>query len=351
LLASRSEEKVVRFCIAGAGFIGGLHAAAIAAIPEARLTVVCSRSESSARALAAKTGAAWTTDCLEAVRREDVDVVCICTPSGAHAELAVASAEAGKHMVVEKPLEITLERVDRIIGAASVAGVKLTCIFPLRFMEGVRLAKEAIAAGRLGRLVLADAYIKWYRDQQYYSSSDWKGTWALDGGGALMNQGIHNIDLLNYLAGPVRSVVARTRTLAHQMQTEDVAAAVLQYANGALGVIEGSTGSWPGDSGRVSLHGDRGTITLDDGRIIVWKLSDAAPGEEQRMLGEASLGSGASSATAIGYEMHRRQLLDMVQAIQQEREPAISGAEARQSVAIIRAIYESSHSGDWVKVS
>jgi predicted dehydrogenase len=312
---------------------------------------VCSRSEKSAKALAQQVGAAWSTDCQSAVAREDVDVVCVCSPSGAHAEVAVAAAEAGKHLVVEKPLDVTLERVDRILEAARQAGVKLTCIFPLRFMEGAALAKIAVEEGRLGTLVLADAYIKWYRSQEYYESSDWKGTWALDGGGALMNQGIHNVDLLNYLAGPVESLVARIDTLAHRMETEDAAAAVLRYTNGALGVIEGSTGCWPGESGRVELHGDRGTIALEDGRIVVWKLADAADGEEESMVGEASLGSGASSATAISYEMHRRQLADMVEAIQEHRPPAISGAEARESVAIIRAIYESSRQGSWVQVA
>jgi len=341
---------MMRFCIAGAGFIGGLHAQAIGAIPEARVTVVCSRSKKSATTLAEQTGAEWSTDCLAAVRRDDVDVVCVCTPSGAHAELAVAAAEAGKHLVVEKPLDVTLERVDRILDAAERNGVKLTCIFPLRFMEGARQAKEAVEQGRLGKVVLADAYIKWYRSQEYYDSSDWKGTWALDGGGALMNQGIHNVDLLNTLAGPVESLVARIDTLAHRMETEDAAAAVLRFANGALGVIEGSTGCWPGDSGRVELHGDRGTIALEDGRIVVWKLADARPGEEERMLGERSLGSGASSATGISYEMHRRQLADMIEAIVEDRPPTVSGDEARESVAIIRAIYESSQRGTWVPV-
>jgi UDP-N-acetyl-2-amino-2-deoxyglucuronate dehydrogenase len=277
------------------------------------------------------------------VGRDDVDVVCICTPSGAHAELAVAAAAAGKHLVVEKPLDVTLERVDRILDAAQQHGVKLTCIFPLRFMEGAAQARKAVEQGRLGKIVLADAYIKWYRSQEYYDSSDWKGTWA-------MNQGIHNIDLLNYLAGPVESLAARYDTLAHNMETEDAAAAVLRFRSGALGVIEGSTGCWPGDSGRVELHGDRGTIALEDGRIVVWRLADAEPGEEERMLGERSQGSGASSATAISYEMHRRQLVDMIEAIEQDRPPAISGAEARESVAIIRAIYESSQQGRWVTV-
>jgi UDP-N-acetyl-2-amino-2-deoxyglucuronate dehydrogenase len=342
---------VLRFCIVGAGFIGGLHAQALASIPDATVTVVCSRNQERAIGLAQQAGADWVTDYREAVRRDDVDVVCICTPSGTHAEIAVAAAAAGKHLVVEKPIDVRLERVDRMLEAAQQANVRLTCIFPLRFTKGTELARKAVEEGRLGRLVLADAYIKWYRDQAYYDTSDWKGTWALDGGGALMNQGIHNIDLLNYLVGPVTGVVARIDTLAHRMETEDTAVALLTFANGALGAIEGSTGSWPGDPGRVELHGDRGTIALEDGRIVTWKLIGVSPDEEERVLAlEATLGSGASAATGIGYELHRRQLADMIEAIQNDRVPAIDGAEARQSVAIIRAIYESSEQGGWVSL-
>ncbi len=342
---------MLRFCIVGAGFIGGVHAQALAAIPGAKVSVVCSRSQERASSLAQKSGAAWVTDYRQAIARDDVDVVCICTPSGTHAEVAEAGAAAGKHLVVEKPIDVTLERVDHMIQTAREAGVKLTCIFPLRFTQGTAMAKKAMNEGRLGRLVLADAYIKWYRDQAYYDTSDWKGTWALDGGGALMNQGIHNIDLLNYLAGPVTGVVARIDTLAHEIETEDTAAALLTFANGALGAIEGSTGSWPGDPGRVELHGRKGTIALEDGRVVIWKLADAAPGEEERMLAlESAQGSGASAATDIGYELHRRQLADMVDAIQNDRPPTIDGAEGRQSVAIIRAIYESSKQGSWVEL-
>lgn len=343
---------MLRFAIVGAGFIGGIHAQALAAIPEAQVTVVCSRSEKNAATLAQKAGAAWATDYRQAVKRDDVDVVCVCTPSGTHAEIAEAAAAAGKHLVVEKPLDVTLERVDRIIEAATKANVKLACIFPLRFMKGTGLAKKAIEEGRLGRLVLGDAYIKWYRNQEYYDTSDWKGTWTLDGGGALMNQGIHNIDLLNHLAGPVTSVVARTDTLAHRMETEDTAVALLTFAHGGLGAIEGSTGSWPGGSGRVEVHGDQGTVALEDGRIVTWKLADAEPDEEERVVaGETGLGSGASAATGIGYELHRRQLADMVEAIQLDRPPAISGVEARHSVAIIRAIYDSNAQGGWVRLA
>ncbi len=342
---------MIRFCIVGAGFIGGVHAQALSAIPEAKVTVVCDSDSEKARVLASQVGALGVTEYQEAVRRQDVDAVCVCTPSGMHAEVALAAAAAGKHLVIEKPIEINLERTDRILEAARQAGVKLTCIFPFRFMKGVYLARQAVQAGRLGKLVLASAYIKWYRTQAYYNGGGWKGTWALDGGGALMNQGIHNIDLLCHLAGPASQVAARTAILAHHMETEDTAAAVLVFQSGALGVIEGTTGSWPGDRGRVELHGDCGTIALEDGRIVVWKLADAPEGEEAAMLQiENTQGSGAGSATGIGSELHRRQLADFVDAVQQNRPPAIAGEEARKPVALIRAIYDSSAQSGWISL-
>lgn len=341
----------MRFCIVGAGFIGGVHAQALAEIADAKITVICDRDCDRSTALAARTGAVCVEDYQEAVGREDVDAVCICTPSGMHADVAIAAAEAGKHLVVEKPIEISLQRVDSILKAAADAGVKLTCIFPMRFMQGVEIARNVIQSGRLGKLVLADVTIKWYRSQAYYDQGGWKGTWALDGGGALMNQGIHTVDLLYHLAGPITQVAGRIATLAHRMETEDTAAAVVQFESGALGVIEGSTGCWPGESGRVELHGDRGSIRLEDGRITSWKLADASSEESETILRtETGQGSGASSATAIGYELHRRQLADFVEAVRDQRAPKISGEEARHSVAIIRAIYEASAGKRWVNL-
>lgn len=329
----------LNFAVIGAGNIGKLQAEAIRHIPEARVTVICNRGEAAGRALAEKHGAVWVADFQDAVTRDDVDVVTICTPSGTHMEIAVAAAQAGKHLLVEKPIDITLERVDQILAAVEQAGVVLACVFPLRFAQGVHKAKAALDAGRLGRLTLADVFVKWYRPQTYYNGN-WRGTWQLDGGGALMNQSIHNIDLVQWLAGPVESILARTATLAHDMQTEDTASAVLTFQNGALGVIQGATSCWPGDRARVELHGDRGTIVLEEGRIVVWKLADATPGEEEAMLTlEQQQGSGAADPTAIGYEMHRRQIVDLIDAIRQGRPPAIQGAEARRSVEIIRAIY------------
>ena len=333
--------NAVRFALVGAGNIAKIYAAAFAVIPDAKVTVVCNRTEAAGRALAQQCGAEWVADFHEAVRRDDVDAVVVATPSGTHADIAVAAAKAGKHLLVEKPLDITLARVDSIIHAAEEAGVVLACVFPLRFAEGPQRAKAALEAGRLGRLTLADVYVKWYRPQSYYDGS-WRGTYKLDGGGALMNQAIHNIDLIQWLVGSVASVVGRTSTLAHVMETEDTASALLTYDNGALGVIQGATSCWPGDPARVELHGDRGTIVLEEGRIVKWQLQDAAPGEEEAMLAlEQASGSGAADPMAIGYEKHRRQIVDLIEAIRTGRPPAIQGAEARRSVEIVRAIYRS----------
>lgn len=340
----------IGFALIGAGNIAKIHAQAIRAIPGAEVRVVCSRREEPGRALAALYNAAWLPDYHEAVARDDVDVVSICTPSATHADIAEAAAQAGKHLVIEKPIDVTLERADRILRAADRPGLKMTCIFPSRFTAGARAAKEAVEQGRLGRLALADAYVKWYRPQSYYDGS-WRGTWAGDGGGALINQSIHSIDLLQWLAGPVESVFGRVATLAHRMETEDTASAVLTFRSGALGVIQGATSCWPGDRARVELHGDKGAIVLEEARITRWKLADAAPDEEAKMLAlEEAGGSGSSDPMGIGYELHRRQIADLVEAIREDRPPAIGGAEARKALEIILAIYRSAQTGAIVKL-
>lgn len=335
----------IRFALIGAGNIAKIYVEAFAAIPDAHVTVVCSRTEATGRALAEKAGAAWEGDFRVAVARDDVDAVVVATPSGTHADIAVAAAQAGKHLLVEKPLDINLARVDSILRAAADAGIVLASVYPLRFTEGAQRAKAAMDAGRLGKLALADVSVKWFRPQSYYDNP-WRGRWAVDGGGALMNQAIHNVDLVQWLAGPVKSVVGRTTTLAHTMETEDTMSALLTYANGALGVIQGATSCWPGDPARVELHGDKGTIVLEEGRIVTWKLQDAAPGEEEAMLAlEQAGGSGAGDPMAIGFEKHRRQIVDLIDAIRTGRSPAIRGEEARRSVEIVRAIYRSAASG------
>ena len=335
----------IGFAIVGAGNIAGVQVEAIKHIPEARVAVVSGRTEATGRALAESCGADWTSDLEAAVSRSDVDIVSICTPSGAHLEPALVAAQAGKHLMIEKPIEITLPRIDAIIEATGENGVTLTCFFPSRFMLGVEKTREAIEQGRLGRLVYGDAFVKWYRSQEYYDVG-WRGTWALDGGGALMNQSIHSIDLLQWLAGPVESLSARTGTLNHEMETEDTAAALLSFRGGGMGVIQGATSCWPGEPARVELRGTRGTIVLEEGRIVTWKLEDASGEEEEQMLSlERRLGSGSADPMGIGFEKHQWQIEDMIAATREGREPAVAGAEARKSVEIILAIYESARTG------
>jgi UDP-N-acetyl-2-amino-2-deoxyglucuronate dehydrogenase len=342
--------KKVGIAIVGAGAIGQYHADAIGAIPDAWVPAVYDANPQTARRLAETCGADCAGTLEDLLAREDVHVVSVCTPSGAHAEAAVAAAQAGKHLIVEKPLEVTLDRADRIIQAAEKSGVKLTCVFPLRYMIGPRHVRQACLQGRLGRLTLADAYIKWYRSQEYYAGS-WRGTWALDGGGALMNQSIHNIDLLQWLAGPVKMVFGQTDTLVRSIETEDTASAVLRFDNNAMGVIQGATSCWPGDQARVELHGDRGTIVLENGRIVVWQLQGATAEEESRMRSlEEDLGSGASDPKGFSYELHRRQIAEFITAIREGQPAAIDGWEARRSLEIILAIYDSAKSGHPVKL-
>ena len=338
-------EKTYGIALIGAGTIARVHAKAIAEIENARLVAIYDTVEPASRGLAAELGGLdWTGDLDELLARGDLDVVSICTPSGTHADLAVQAAKAGKHLIVEKPLDITLARADRILAAASENRVKLTGIFPYRFRAGARKAKEAIAQGRLGQLVLADAYVKWYRSQDYYRG--WHGTWLLDGGGALINQSIHSIDLLQWLAGPVGTVYGRVATLGHEMETEDTASAVLTFAGGAMGVIQGSTSCWPGDPARTELHGTRGTIILEEGRISTWKLADATPEEELAMVTlEGQEGHTFDDPAAVAHTGHRMQIEDMLQAIEQDRTPRVPGIEARKAIEVIRAIYLSAQRG------
>lgn len=336
--------------LVGAGSIARIHATAIADIPNVHLVGVCDIAEAACQKLSEDVGGVyWTVDVHELVHRRQVDIVNVCTPSGAHAENAVIAARAGKHLIIEKPLDVTLKKADQIITTARENNVKLTGIFSLRFRIGANKAKEALEGGRLGRLVLADAYVKWYRSQEYYHG--WHGTWALDGGGVLMNQSIHSIDLVQWFAGPVDTISGRIATLGHEIETEDTASALLTFKSGALGVIQGATSCWPGDRARVELHGTKGTIVLHDGQITTWELSDSTPEEESAVTSlEAQDGRSFADPMAITYLQHRLQIEDTIDAIARDREPRITGLEARKAIEVIRAIYLSAQRGTKVQL-
>lgn len=334
--------------------ISDFHAAAISELGNGRLVAVSSRRAENAKRLTDQYAVESYTDYTEMLKRDDLDIVCICTPSGSHLEPAVAAAEAGKHVVVEKPLEITLARCDQIIEACESAGVRLCAIFNSRFTESTQIVKSAIESGRFGRLTLGDAYIKWHRSQEYYDSGGWRGTWALDGGGALMNQSIHAIDLLQYFMGPVSAVQAFTATLAHErIEVEDAAVAALRFENGALGVIEGTTAAYPGMLKRTEISGTNGTVVLAEEDIVTWTFdpelsSDAYIREKYGQ--KTDTGGGASDPRAINHANHRRQLENLINGLETDDSHLVDGREGRKAVEIILAIYESSREGRIVEL-
>jgi predicted dehydrogenase len=332
------------FGLVGTGLIAGFHARAIAETAGARLVGVAGRSLEKAAAFAREHGAVFATaDLAELLAREDIQVVCVATPSGAHLEPALAAIRAGKHVVVEKPLEITVERADRILRAAADAGVRVAPIFQARFGPGARALQAAVAAGRFGRLVLASAYVKWHRPPEYYAGS-WHGTSALDGGGALMNQGIHAIDLLQWFAGMPAEVFAWTGRCRHLgIEVEDTAGAALRFAGGALGVIEASTAVWPGWQRRLEICGTEGSAALEDDHLARWDFLRGEPADEVIRAGRADerLRSGASAPQAISHHGHQQQLADLVGALRTGGPLAIEGGGARNAIALIRALYQS----------
>lgn len=340
----------IGYGIIGCGNIGPVHAAAIAEVRGAKLVAVADVVATNAKKLADQYGADSYGDYQEMLQRDDLHAISLCVPSGLRMEIAVACAKAGKHILSEKPLDVTTKRIDKIIAACDKAKVKLGCIFQSRFSEDATRIHEAVEQGRFGKLVMGDAYIKWYRSQEYYDSGAWRGTWKLDGGGALMNQGIHTIDLLQWFMGPVKRVTAKTALVAHKdIEVEDLAVAMLEFESGALGVIEGSTATWPGHASRVEVHGTEGGAVLEDGKLSFWQFNKRKPADkkiEAALKEESALGSGAGDPLAgLKIEGHRRQIDDFTKAIQKDRPPHIEGRQGRNAVALIEAIYRSAKSG------
>ena len=344
--------KTYGFGIIGCGMISDFHSAAIADIKHGKLVAVSSRKAENSQRLVDRYSIQAYSDYNEMLNRDDIDIVCVCTPSGAHMEPAVAAAEAGKHVIIEKPLEITLERCDDIIESCEKANVRLCAIFNSRFSDASQLVKDTVSSGRLGQLTLGDAYVKWYRSQDYYDSGDWRGTMELDGGGALMNQSIHAIDFLQYVMGPVESIQAFTDTLAHKrIDVEDVAVAALRFKNGALGVVEGTTAVYPGSLKKFEFSGTKGTIVLEEEDIITWEFEEEEPEDaeiKQQFTEKKSGGGGASDPRAINNDNHRRQMINLIQSIENNIPHLVDGREGRKAVEIILAIYQSSKAGKTV---
>jgi UDP-N-acetyl-2-amino-2-deoxyglucuronate dehydrogenase len=344
-------DKELGFGFIGAGAIAHFHARAVAAASGGRLVGVVSRRQATAENFAREHGIGFATDDTHALLAQPgLDAVCITTPSALHLEPALAAIRAGKHLMIEKPLDSTIEGTDHILSEAEKAGVRVGSIFQARFGDAARQLKAAIDAGRFGRMVLASCYVKWNRTAEYYTG--WKGRISEDGGGAVINQAIHGIDLLQWFAGMPEEVFAWTTRRVHtRIESEDTSVAALKFASGALGTIEASTALWPGFSRRLEICGENGSAVMEDDDITRWEFRVAQPEDERiRATRESdAMGSGAAAPMAIKFEGHLRQIQDFIDGIRERRPFFIEGREARKAVALVRAIYDSACSGKPVR--
>lgn len=344
----------IGFGIIGTGMIANFHAAAIGEISGAKLLGCFNPTVEKANAFGEKYGCTAHTQLKDMLADPAIDVVTVCSPSGAHLEPGLAAAKAGKHVLIEKPLEVTLPRCDKLIAACDAAGVQLGTIFPSRYHPAAIQLKKAVDAGRFGVVSLADAYVKWYRSQAYYDSGAWRGTWKLDGGGALMNQAIHTVDLLLWLMGPVEQVTAQAATRSHQrIEVEDVVVATLKFASGALGVIEATTGAYPGALKKIEIAGHTGSAILEEETLVQWQFAKEKKSDES-ILAELSKktesGGGAGDPSAIKHVAHRELFKDFLRSIKAGKPNNIDGREGRRSVELILAIYKAAKTNRPVKL-
>ncbi len=326
--------RKMNFAIFGCGVIAGFHAAALGDIENAVLYACADVTRAKADAFAEKHGTRAYADFDALLSDPDIDVVTICTPNGTHAELAIKALTAGKNVVLEKPMAITVHDCEKIIEAAKNAKGKITVISQLRTSPDIQRAREIVRSGALGRIVLADLTMKYYRAPEYYKGS-WRGTKKMDGGGALMNQGIHGVDILQYLVGGVKSIASIVRTLSHDIEVEDTAVASLEFESGALGVIVASTATHPGFEREIRINGTRGAIEITENQIVRLVIDGK---EEPCTKFEGA--SGASSNTAISHAEHSKQLASFIRVLNGEACEYVDEFEGKKAVEIIETIYK-----------
>ncbi len=333
-------DSILSFGLTGTGSVAASHLKAFQQLQHAKIIAVCDHDRNKAKETATQNGLDWNADYADFISRPDLDAIIITTPSGLHADLGIEAAKAGKHVVVEKPIDVSLDKADALIRTCHEQGVTLSVISQCRFLRPILDLQKMITQGALGELIQGDAIIKWYRAQSYYDSGDWRGTWALDGGGPFINQGIHFIDLLLSVMGPARWIAAKTKTMAHQIEVEDLGVAILEFENGALGSIQASTATYPGLPARLEIHGTLGTVIIEGERMAFKQIQ----GSDPVVNPEGSKG-GASSPTDIDVSPFVNQYQNIIESIQTRTSPRVNGPEARRSLQLILAIYESSKQG------
>ena len=339
--------KKVGFGIIGAGAISAKHAQAIQSLDCVELIGFYDPFVPAVQARAKEFGVRAYTNLDEFLKDEAIEAVTIATPSGVHGKMAIAAANAGKHILCEKPLELTIPKVDEIIRACDMNNVCLESVFQARFTKPVQCVRDAIRKGRFGRMLFASAQMHWYRNPAYYAGSPWRGTWAMDGGGALMNQAIHTIDLLLYLNGAPKEVFAYAGTLTHSIEVEDTLCAAVKYRNGSMGIIEVTTSSAPGFPRRVTFTGSEGTAAFEEEKLSTWEFIKPEADDDKiraELLGEADAGGG-SDPMNMSAEGHAIQIKDLAECIREGRKPQLDGREGRRAVEFICGIYESVRTG------
>ena len=331
-----SSEKL-GIAVIGCGMIGKFHLKALTGIPEFKVTGVWAENSKLAEDTAKDFNTKVYGNYQEVLDDPQVDVVNICLPSGLHSEYGCAAAKAKKHVLAEKPIDITVENAQRLIDSCRENGVFLSIIFQNRFAQAAGKVKKALEENVLGKIYAAEASIKWYRQEAYYTSSRWKGTKKLDGGGALINQGVHTIDLLLWFVdSKPKSVASLVRTVRHPIEVEDLAMALVEFENGVIGNITGSTAMKPGFPERIELYGEKGSIVLEAGRIVRWKIDGI---QEEDWLDAVSTGSGSSDPGGIPLINHQKQLQSIAQAIMSGKQPPLAGEEALKALDLIMKIY------------
>jgi UDP-N-acetyl-2-amino-2-deoxyglucuronate dehydrogenase len=333
--------------IIGGGNISETHARAAREVTGVAVAAVFGSNAEKVRRLALEHGATAYTDFADFLSHRPMDFVAIGSPSGLHGEQGIAAAARGLHVLTEKPLEINTARADALIAATEKVGVKLGVFFQDRFKADLLLLKKWIDGGILGKLILADARVKWFRPPNYYADSKWRGTLALDGGGALINQAIHTIDLLLWVCGDIRAVQGARATALHNMEAEDTLVATLEFTNGALGSVQATTSAYPGYPRRVELTGSQGTVIVEHDRLVAADLREKPP--DFASTGNDRNAS-ATSAAVSDVRGHAAAIADFVRAIETNGTPQCSGREGRKSVAVVEAIYKACANGQRVEV-
>lgn len=336
-----THNDVVRVGLLGLGTIGVSHAKALAELRHRAQLVAFSGGDGEKAADAGWPEAVQSSP-QELLAREDLDVIAICTPSGAHAENALAALGSDHHAVVEKPLALTAAEADRIVSLAESRGLSVHVISQRRLEPEVQAVRRALEDGLLGPLRLATTHVHWWRDESYYSAAPWRGD-ARAGGGSLMNQGAHNVDLLRWLAGPVEAVTAQSATLAHEPGTEDTTVATLRFASGALGLISTSTATPPGSPATLTLHCARGVVEIGQGELLRWDV-DGVPAPQIDAAG-TGIGVGASDPAAIGIAGHVQQWTEILDAVQEGRDSSIPGRDGAETVRLLEAITAAAATG------